>query len=59
MVKDIATTHANNVRSKREEGTAPYGSMGPLGSSSSRDRRFQLVQAAEVYVGIPIAKEVR
>jgi hypothetical protein len=59
MVKDIAKMHAYNARSKLEEGTAPYGSMGPLGSSSSRNRRFQLVQPAEVYVGIPIAKEVR
>ena len=29
------------------------------GAGPRRDRRFQLVQAAEVYVGIPIAKEVR
>jgi hypothetical protein len=59
MVKEIATMHANYVRSKLEEGIAPYGNMRPLGSSSSRDRRFQLVQAAEVYVGVPVAMEVR
>ncbi len=59
MVTETTRIHANNVRSKLEKYIAPYCSMRPLGSSSSRDRRFQLVQAAKVYVGVPVAIDVR